>query len=394
VLRTQCFLPAAETDRIPKPDTALSLKEWWTTGGGADWLESFLRLPRFGPVDDLTPHAVVQPDARNTLDLDAHRQHPLSALLCPWADSACGAETGGWRVRADAYFEGHQALNSTSGLTGDEPQTRGPAEISEQCAHTAASTRTGERYQDWRDCIEIARPRRAALPLGGFKAPTTGWIVITGRRGHYDFCDTTRAYSLTTGAAFIFDSCSALVLKPGGEVDFGTTNNARVESVKVGFIQPDNLREAVWMMLFRGEVEEVQLKAEYYPLPVSLIPQVTVRAHEDDSSVGGIWANTAQTSLTWRWVPATGTGFVGDLTWPRSYDAAESHAASLLAIAEAGFVEKRCTNQRLPAASIFASANDRNLNQVAADALREQARDFKVASDRWRSLPQCSSPAR
>ena len=94
LLGTECFLPAVETDRIPKSDTALSLKEWWTTGGGGDWLESFLELPRLGPVDSLKPHVVVQADARKTLDLDAHRQHPLSTLLCPLVDSR-GAETRG-----------------------------------------------------------------------------------------------------------------------------------------------------------------------------------------------------------------------------------------------------------------------------------------------------------
>ena len=119
-----------------------------------------------------------------------------------------------------------------------------------------------------------AQARR--LATRGSKAPTTGWVVITGRRGHYDFCDTTRAYSLTTGAAFTFDSCSALALKSGGNVDFGATNKARVESVKVGSIPADNLREAAWMMLFRGEAEELQLKAADYPLPAGLIPQVTV----------------------------------------------------------------------------------------------------------------------
>lgn len=199
LLRTECFLPAVETDRIPKPDTALSLKEWWTTAGGGDWLESFLELPRLGPVDSLKPHVVVRADARKTLDLDAHRQHPLSTLLCPLVDSACGAETRGWRLRADAYFEAHRALGSNIGPTDDEPQKRGPGDVSEQCADKMSSTQTGQRYQDWRDCIEMAGPKRVALPLGEFKAPTTGWVVITGRRGHYDFCDTTRAYNLTTG---------------------------------------------------------------------------------------------------------------------------------------------------------------------------------------------------
>jgi hypothetical protein len=195
-----------------------------------------------------------------------------------------------------------------------------------------------------------------------------------------------------TGSAFIHDSCAALALKPGGDVDFGATNKARVESVTFGSIQAENLREAVWLMLFRGEAEELQLRAEYYPLPAALIPRVTVRTREYDSSSRGMWVNTGQTSLTWRWVPTTGSGFVGDLTWPNSYDGAESHAAALLAVAEEGFVEKRCTEERFPAASIFTAVKDRNLNEVAADALRDHDRDFKRASDKWRVLPVCSSP--
>jgi hypothetical protein len=50
-----------------------------------------------------------------------------------------------------------------------------------------------------------------------------------------------------------------------------------VERVKVGSIQADNLRQAVWMMLFGGEEQELQLKAEYYPLSARLNPEVTVR---------------------------------------------------------------------------------------------------------------------
>ena len=167
-----------------------------------------------------------------------------------------------------------------------------------------------------------------------------------------------------------------------------------MEKTKVGSVQVDNLREAVWMMLFRGEAEELQLKAEYYPLPAGLMPHVVTRTREDDSSAAGIWASTGQTSLTWRWVPTTGAGFLGDLTWPSSYDAAESHAASLLDVAEQGFVEKRCTDERFPEASSFTSAKDRNLNEVAADSIREHGRDFKRASDKWRALPLCSTPAR
>jgi hypothetical protein len=98
--------------------------------------------------------------------------------------------------------------------------------------------------------------------------------------------------------------------------------------------------------------------------------------------------------ILWRWTPTTGPAFVGELTWPASYDAAESHAASLLAVAEEGFVERQCAEQKFPETSTLISTKGRNLNKVAADAIREHDRDFKKASDKWRALPVCSSPPR
>jgi hypothetical protein len=61
--------------------------------GGRSWLESFLELPRLGLLSTLTPHVVVPPDVRATLNVEDHRDHPLRSLLCPLADAACGAET-------------------------------------------------------------------------------------------------------------------------------------------------------------------------------------------------------------------------------------------------------------------------------------------------------------
>jgi hypothetical protein len=119
-------------------------------------------------------------------------------------------------------------------------------------------------------------------------------------------------------------------------VDKNATNKGRVQRVSAGSIPVGNLREAVWMMLLRREAEEVQLRAEYYPLPTGLTPNVTVRHDEGDFVGLGMWGNTGQTSLTWRWTPTTGPAFVGELTWPASYDAAESHAASLLRCCRGG----------------------------------------------------------
>ena len=63
-----------------------------------------------------------------------------------------------------------------------------------------------------------------------------------------------------------------------------------------GVVPAQNLREAVWMLLLRGEVEEVQLNAEFYPLPDGVTPQATVR--RDDRwlrAVLKLWSHTGQT---------------------------------------------------------------------------------------------------
>ena len=274
---------------------------------------------------------------------------------------------------------------------GEQPAS-GPGVTSRECAEKAASSAVDLRYQAWRTCIESRRPTRFTLPLGDFKAPATGWIVVSGRRGHYDFCDTTRAYDLATGAAFISDSCSALALRRGGNVDFDATDRARVERISAGTVPVQNLREAVWMLLFRGEAEQVQLEAEYYPLPPGLVPRVTVQ-EEDDVFTAGMSFNTGQTDLVWRWVPAAGTAFVGEVTWPGSYDAAEDHAVSLLTIAEEGLVAG-CAAQPVPSPAAVRSRSARNLNDVSAESIRELDRDLGKAFDKWKALPVCQAGAR
>ena len=175
-------------------------------------------------------------------------------------------------MRADAHFESHRALRRNEGAPFDERPASGTGVTSRECAEKASSSSVEERYQTWRDCIERQRPQTVALPLGEFKAPTAGWIVISGRRGHYDFCDTTRAYNLATGAAFISDSCSGLALRGDGTVDVGATNSARAERTNAGRVPVENLREAVWMMLVRDEATALQLTARVLPVTRRLHP--------------------------------------------------------------------------------------------------------------------------
>jgi len=136
----------------------------------------------------------------------------------------------------------------------------------------------------------------------------------------------------------------------------------------------------------------VQLEAEYYPLPPGLVPRLTVRK-DNDSSASGMWSNTGQTSLVWRWVPATGPAFTGRVTWPNSYEAAGDHAASLLTIAEEGLVEG-CTEQRVPVPAAFRSPSARNLNGVSAESIGELDGALGKAFDKWKALPGCRTGAR
>ncbi|HEY7170391.1 MAG TPA: hypothetical protein VH417_06055 [Vicinamibacterales bacterium] len=391
LLKSNCFAAAAETTRVPNPDSVMSLKEWWT-GGGEDWLGSFLGLPRYGPIEDLVPNVIVPPDARKTLTLEGHGDHPLKALLCSVADKACGSETRGWQVRAADYFERRTFTGSDRRPSVTERPATGPNATSQSCAEQASEAMPQERYQRWRNCVEAARPRRSALPLGSFKAPDRGWLVVAGRRGHYEFCDTTRAFDLQTGAAFIYESCSALVLLPDGQVDRQATNLRRVEHVSAGTVSTANLREAVWMLLLRGEAEEVQVRAEAFPLPPGLTPRFTTPVEDASWQGVGAWFNTGQTSLTWRWAPEDAApALIGELTWPDSDDAAESHAAFLLDVTEEGMVAG-CASRRTPPP--IARREPRQLNELRSEAIAALENDFATAAAKWKSLPRCGSGRR
>lgn len=390
LLKTECFLPAAETDRIPRPDTALSLKEWWSEGG-LDWLESYLEVPVLGEKANPKPHIVVPPDVRRTLNLESHAEHALRRFLCSLNDPTCGANTRGWRQRAEHFFEAHQAMAEKSDRLWDQERPAlGVSVISRTCAQTALKQPVRNQYLAWRDCIEQHRPTQVALPLGDFRAPEDGWLVVSGRRGHYAFCDSTRAYHLETGAAFVSESCSSLVLNTDGTVDRVATNKARTVRTAVGRMQVQNLQEALWMMLFRAEAESLQVQAAYFPLPGGLARRFAVPPSRADTTLDSLttMSSTAHTTLAWQWIPADGPAVAGELTWPSSFDAAEAHAVSLLTIAEKGFVDG-CALRWPPAASARRSSAIVRLNDASDEALTELVTQYSQAVKQWADLPSC-----
>ncbi|MEW6433595.1 MAG: hypothetical protein AB1730_18975 [Myxococcota bacterium] len=325
-----CFaLPLHETFREPPDDDVEAFQAWWARGG-RDWLAS--GLSNFGN----EAFTVVPPDAPKRPE--PGKAAGLERLACPkGAPDTCARETAGWVLRAAEALEPREDRHDDS--------ERKATEVA--CAAEAKKATKPNAYRAWRECLERKRPQGAALPLGRYQAPKDGWLVLRGRRGHYQFCDEVRAYDLSTGAAWVAQSCSGLVLQQGGRVDHDATDAQRGLTVRVGRLPLEALREAAWMTLLAAHVSDhVQPWAWFVRRPAGLEP-----AWPDDDAVHGIglgsfWGSSAQTTLAWSWQGAEGLRDAGTLTWPDSASAGENHAAALWRIAEAAFLEG-CAPARL-----------------------------------------------
>jgi hypothetical protein len=375
LLKTECFLFSSEMQDVPSPDSAASAKDW-ADRGGFEWLWSYLEYPKLGTLPDLQPHVVLAPDVRPTLTLETGRDHVLSPFLCSSADVKCGIETRGWRARAEFAFGGP--------LDPDWSDDRN-ARLSSDCMAKAASEKPERKYMTWHSCLQGNRIKTAAFPIGDFKSPVAGWFVVSGRRGHYEFCDSTSAYDLETGTALVFESCSNLALKPGGTVDRDATNKARVNKVLAGKVSIENLREAVWMLLLSSEIKPIELRPRAFPLPAAFEPRLF--AGEATHFFSGVGMNTSMTTLEWRLINTSGRSYSGQQTWPRSYEQAEDHAANLLKVFEASLVEG-CVSRYPPAPLVLKTTNFSVLAEGRYSS--ELSADYSEAHTRWRTLKTCA----
>lgn len=344
LLRLPCYRLAVEQAPIPWPTHALALKTWWQDGG-ATWLWSYVEPMPEGVSTDLRDVVVLPPDVRTVLFRETSSDPRLATLLCSQVDASCGAETGGWVERAREALSLRPEIRHWS----DERKEESPAWA--ECEREAARQPEGEGYTAWRRCLGARRMPVRTLPLGRTRAPRDGWLMLSGRRGHYVFCDETRAYHLASGAAYVAQSCSGLALEEGGHVDFAKTDAARKPGVRAGRVLVDNLREAAWMLLLKGQAEDRNVGASTYPMPRGMPVRYRVGTDDDATVVGGgmVWS-TSWTILHWVWTDESGNSrATGELTWPTSGDRAEAHAAALLDIAERSLVEG-CPPAPLPSA--------------------------------------------
>jgi hypothetical protein len=363
--------------------SALALKTWWRDGGKA-YLTAWLELGRPG-----SRTVVIAPDLRDTLSREVSPKHPLGPLLCPTKAEACGAETEGWRVRAEKAFASEERH---ARMFSDEKPPR------VDCMAVARKRPTRLRYKTWRDCqMSNARPVRYVLPLGRIHAPMDGWLVVRGRRGHYGFCDRVDAYHLGTGTAYRSSSCSNLALRSGGEVDTAGTDAARQSEVKVGHIAPERLRELTWMLLLAPEVRQgVQVEALQVPVPKELRVEWPTRLGATEEGVmGGVFGgSTAQTRLRWSWFPSGGgEPLLGEFTYPWSYAPGEDHANGLLKEAEGSFQEG-CPKLPLPT-GVLDFTREPTVSAVDAPEGVKRVQDARVeALFGWKPPTSCAQDLR
>jgi hypothetical protein len=329
---TQCFAMLPPTEDELTFDSSLALREYWKDGG-----ESFFEhVLRFDEPGNSGRHVWTPPTPRKSLTLDAMPRHALAeTMLCHEQDPICGNETEPWRRRAYTFMK---LFDRARGVESSGPEQTNPREA---CAAKAAKKKPIERFDAFRTCVASHAERHRMLPLGRFRAPRDGWLVVRGRRGHYQFCDEVRAYDLATGAAYVAKSCSGLALLPGGSVDGAKTNAGRQQSTQVGRVSVEAIREAAWMIALSGEAQARVIEQGFgWHVPT----QIEIVRPEEQSypgiGVGRYSTSSGQTTLEWSWFRGGRRVTSGKLRWPQDYDdSALEHAVRLLDIAEAGWID-------------------------------------------------------
>ncbi len=307
-----------ENFREPEFDDAHSAQRWLDQGAD-QWL-------RRGPE---TPDSVILPPDWPTPFRS--KSQAIADLACPSKDFACGAETVGWVMRAQEAFT-HAPKENDQWVEGN---------VVAQCTKVARKATHALKYPAFRMCLEDNRPVFDTFPEGRWKAPVSGYWVVRGRRGHYNYCEEVRVFDLATGAVFLAQRCSKLSFVR----EFAEAAGVRVEpeqlKVSVGRVSVELLREAAFMAFLADSVEKnFQRKEWKVYLPVGLrrtFPSADA-ALGQSVSVGGLRWSSNQTSLHWTWQGSADVRATGQMSWPYAYETSENHVTKLLQIAEASFV--------------------------------------------------------
>jgi len=323
---------------VTQADSATALKSFWENGAYS-WFTSILNWHR---PDVKVKRYWILPGIRKTL-VPGKVSPGLVSFICATGDMNCGIESRGWALRATESMSRFAAVRRAESAV--RSKNIAPVDFND-CSPKKGDAPMG--FTQWFQCLQDTALKSRALPLGELEIPKDGWLIISGRRGHYGFCDEIRAYHLGTGAVYMAQSCGGLVLRQGGGVNHRATQNTKTLKVRTGRLSLSNLREAAWMFLMTQFVSKPIVQTSTgLAIPDGLVmkKEMTGFGWRGD----GFQFSSNQTRL--HWTVRTGSAKLGQglFTWPQNFNhAAESHSLQLLQVAEAAFVEA-CPPTPLPA---------------------------------------------
>lgn len=314
LLEHPCFeLAKIDSHELLTFASAVSLRHWWLEGG-SDWLYSYLRA-------DKNRYLRASPTPRLALTIEnAPKDHPLAPLLCP-ADTSkpCAIESTGWARRASEKLT---LVANRHRNVKDEID----------CREEAEKQPKADRYAAFRECLEGGFERTQALPIGRFKAPSDGWLVINDDNVS---CRTMRAFHLVTGSVYESTDCRR-------------SDQAKAQTT-VGRVPVGALREAAWMLVLARETQPEVRFSEGFNVP-DKIP--IKRARGESIGLGRISCGCGPSRRrSWSWMReknGTLSGQVSGVIVGRGDDDAIRHAFDLLDIADAA-LEKGCAPSPPPA---------------------------------------------
>jgi hypothetical protein len=304
-------------------------------------------------------------------DLSADVQRRLAPMLCPPNDATCD-RTASYILRAHEAFDTDLRIREQNLHPKIDYGTLHVEIPVQSCDGSQRPEDAPTTFESWASCVTSRAPRNWRYAETRFRAPERGWLVLRGRRGHYEFADELRAYDLATGAAYVVRDTGAFIV----------TDRARqfVNEAYTGRIAPDQLRELAFLLLTRPAIVELRTGDAYAVIPDKL---PLVLATNPDQIVGwgrSSWASSNQTTLSFTFVDGAQRE-AGTFIWPDADDWVNNHIVQLLRVAEAGLV-RGCAPAKLPPlADLRGDLGKVSPIDASADALRARHAELERRLD-------------
>jgi hypothetical protein len=293
-------------------------------------------------------------------DLAGSDAAAIAPLACAGSDASC-ARTASYVTRAEAAFDARYDKDRKNVLpveACDGSQLKEDDEI--KWPHT---------LEDFVSCaaVETSTTLRFAAPT--LRAPEHGWLILRGRRGHYDWADELRAYDLATGAAYVVRHTGQII------VDNGKPHG---DDAYTGRLAPDQVRELTFMLLARRAFVPVRTWTTKATVPSGIpiaLPPAGTPPPDPEKWPHLTWADDGQTEIAYAYVDGAAR-VQGTFTWPAAADWRDTYLDELLAVAEAGLV-RDCAPAKLPATSVLIGPAG-SISQIDASRAEQDAEDHAL----------------